>query len=62
MSTTLYRNGLASSRIVALAEQLRQAWRMRPARLDAEDLPDYLKRDLGLLGGRAAPPRDAMRD
>ncbi len=33
-----------------------------PPRLDLDSLPDHLKRDLGLLGGRDTPPRDLMRD
>jgi hypothetical protein len=32
------------------------------ARLDIEGLPDHLKRDLGLIGGRSPPPRDPLRD
>jgi len=34
----------------------------RTITLDVESLPDYLKRDLGLEGGRSAPPRDPFRD
>jgi hypothetical protein len=30
--------------------------------LETESLPDHLKRDLGLLDGRSAPPRDPFRD
>jgi hypothetical protein len=30
--------------------------------IEAESLPDHLKRDLGLLDGRTAPPRDPLRD
>lgn len=31
-------------------------------RLDLQSTPDHLKRDLGLLSGRAGPPRDVLRD
>ena len=33
-----------------------------PPKLDPETLPDYLKRDLGLLNGRDMPRRDLLRD
>lgn len=33
-----------------------------PTMLDVESLPDYMKRDLGLEGGRGTPPRDPFRD
>lgn len=36
--------------------------RNRPPRLDLETLPDYLKRDLGLLNGHQALRRDVLRD
>jgi hypothetical protein len=32
------------------------------ARLDVDSLPEHLKRDLGLAGGRSSPPRDPFRD
>jgi len=38
---------------------------LRPAKtqkLDIESLSDHLRRDLGLAGGRASPPRDIFRD
>jgi len=34
----------------------------RAPRLDVNSLPDHLKRDIGLLGGRPAPLRDLFRD
>ena len=34
----------------------------RAQKLDLDALPDHLKRDLGFLGGRAAPFRDPLRD
>ena len=33
----------------------------RPTMLDVESLPDDMKRDIGLAGGRRAPPRDPFR-
>ena len=32
------------------------------AALDVKSLPEHLKRDLGLAGGRSAVPRDPFRD
>jgi len=42
-------------------------WLLKPGeprvpRIDPNDLPDYLMRDLGLVGGRTSPPRDPLRD
>ena len=34
----------------------------REQQLDPATLSDHLQRDLGLLGGRTAPPRDILRD
>ncbi len=31
-------------------------------RINPKHLPDYLRRDLGLAGGRTSPPRDPLRD
>ena len=31
-------------------------------RINPKYLPDYLRRDLGLAGGRTSPPRDPLRD
>ena len=40
----------------------RRWWGGRAQKLDLDALPDHLKRDLGFLGGRAAPFRDPLRD
>jgi hypothetical protein len=36
--------------------------RSAPATLDVESLPEHVKRDLGLVGGRSSAPRDPFRD
>jgi hypothetical protein len=36
--------------------------RSAPATLDVKSLPEHLKRDLGLAGGRSSAPRDPLRD
>lgn len=41
---------------------LRRFGKTSAQKLDLESLPDHLKRDIGLLGGRETPPRDVLRD
>jgi hypothetical protein len=53
---------LAVSLYAPLVRRLRRNWHSHRQTLDPETLPDYLKRDLGLIGGRAALPRDPLRD
>ena len=36
--------------------------RNRAAKLELASLSDHMLRDLGLAGGRTAPPRDILRD
>jgi hypothetical protein len=47
---------------LAFADRMRRLLRISAAPLDVEALPEHLKRDLGLIGGRAAQPRDPYRD
>ena len=61
MSTISYA-AAASSGLHLLLRRMRQAILPGSHTLDVEGLPDHLKRDLGLMGGRAAPPRDPLRD
>ena len=44
-----------------LWRQLKDLLRPAPLVLDADSLPEHLKRDVGLAGGRPAP-RDPLRD
>jgi hypothetical protein len=52
---------LVSLRLTNLAWLLRGGDPHVP-RINPNDLPDYLRRDLGLSGGRTSPPRDPLRD
>jgi hypothetical protein len=63
MSATHYRTALAATQLrPRLWKRLREVLAPFGCTLDVESLPDYLKRDLGLMGGRVAPPRDPLRD
>jgi hypothetical protein len=60
MPHTIFSPASAALR-VPLFQRLRSAGGRVP-RLDIESLPEHLKRDLGISGGRASPRRDPMRD
>ena len=63
MSTTSLRAALSSAGLQPhFWTRLRKALGRFGSTLDTESLPDDLKRDLGLMSGRAAPPRDPLRD
>ena len=49
------------ARVGLLAGLWRRTARKAP-RLEADSLPDYLRKDLGLADGRVAMPRDPLRD
>ncbi len=63
MQTVAHKSSFSSARRFPSWSALRQMLgKGGPPRLDLESLPDHLKRDLGLLGGRDAPRRDLLRD
>ena len=61
MFTALPRIAILPRRPASFLERWKN---IRPARapLDVESLPEHLKRDLGLVGGRPSAPRDPLRD
>jgi hypothetical protein len=62
MSSHSYFQAPASGWRLPRIGALRRLGHKATPRLDLETLPDHLKRDLGLLGGRHAPPRNLLLD
>ena len=63
MNAHLFRDGRrAGAWALPLSQWLQPGRRRKAHRLDVETLSDHMRRDLGLIGGRDAPPRDLLRD
>ena len=62
MSVQVIDGNAAANWAQPLSRWLQGRLRRRGVRLDVAGLSDHLRRDLGLLGGRDAPPRDILRD
>ena len=61
MFTALPRVAALPRRPASFLERLKSI-RSASAPLDVESLPEHLKRDLGLIGGRSSAPRDPLKD
>jgi hypothetical protein len=61
MFTALARVAVLPRRPASVLVRLKHI-RSASAPLDVKSLPEHLKRDLGLIGGRSSAPRDPLKD